>query len=392
MRIGILTFHRSINYGAFMQAYALSNELRKRYGNIVEIIDFELEQKYINYRKPMFGIKNYIFHGNQYRDKYNKFRKDLELLPLSAETLITNDYDKVLNYFNKRYDIIIVGSDAVWAYNKYLKIDNPYWLFGDKLNCIKMSYAASAYSLDVKNVPESDKTYIADCLKSFSYIGVRDVETYNFIKSADPSLKINMNCDPTVLLKKPDRNVAETILKKKGVDINKRVVSIMLTGNEYIYKVQKMLGKKYEFINIDQRNYYADRFKLQRNKYLYDLSPFEWYHIYSCCFLNFTFYFHGTLLALVSHVPTLSFDKTSFDYPYISKIKQLLLDMNLFEFWFDNNIRSKAQEDLFLSKVEYAVKNNELLRKKIEENIEKEKLKSNSFFEHLSSFILCEHS
>ena len=39
-KIGILTFHKSINYGSVLQAFALSDLLSKR-GYAVEIIDYE---------------------------------------------------------------------------------------------------------------------------------------------------------------------------------------------------------------------------------------------------------------------------------------------------------------------------------------------------------------
>ena len=37
MKIGILTYHRSINYGAFVQAYALQRTLIGRFGDSAEI-------------------------------------------------------------------------------------------------------------------------------------------------------------------------------------------------------------------------------------------------------------------------------------------------------------------------------------------------------------------
>ena len=41
MKIGILTFHYAHNYGAMLQAYALSMKLRSL-GHCVEIIDYIL--------------------------------------------------------------------------------------------------------------------------------------------------------------------------------------------------------------------------------------------------------------------------------------------------------------------------------------------------------------
>ena len=41
MKLGILTFHKSINYGAFMQCYALSQRLQRDFPQIeVEVIDY----------------------------------------------------------------------------------------------------------------------------------------------------------------------------------------------------------------------------------------------------------------------------------------------------------------------------------------------------------------
>ncbi len=387
MRIGILTFHRSINYGAFMQAYALSNEIRRRFGDIVEIIDFEKLSKNLNYKKPLYGLKNYIIHGNEYWRKYRKFRKDLDLLPLSRDTLITDDYVKVLDYINGRYDIVIVGSDAVWAYNKGLGIRNPYWLFGDKLHCIKMSYAASAYSLDIVNVPNEDKNYIAECLQSFSYIGVRDTETYKFIKSVNEKLDIHMNCDPTVLLRTPNNDFGKLVLEKKfGIDGRKKIISIMLgTKNYYLNDIIRKLGKQqFEFVYLYNRADWKDRYKFSSDKFLYNLSPYEWYQVYSCFYLNITTYFHGTLLALKGNVPTLSFDETKFSYNYISKIKQVLTDLNLSEYWFDNNVHTKEQKDIVLDRIDYILNNHDQITEHIANNMIIEKEKSNSFFSKLS--------
>lgn len=55
-KIGILTFHKSINYGSVMQAFALSDLLIKR-GYDVDIIDYEPASYSTQYR--IFEKKNY---------------------------------------------------------------------------------------------------------------------------------------------------------------------------------------------------------------------------------------------------------------------------------------------------------------------------------------------
>lgn len=250
-----------------------------------------------------------------------------------------------------------------------------------------MSYAASAYSLDVKNVSQKDKDYIASCLKSFSYIGVRDQETYNFVKSTDSNFEVYRNCDPTVLLDYPDKKNGEKVLKKNGVDTNKKIVSIMLGDNRYINKIQEHLGGEYEFINIYVRNSAKDRYKFWLpNKFIYNLSPFEWYNIFSCVYLNFTSYFHGTLLALKGNVPTISFDNTSFNYEYMSKIRQILTDIGMGDCWYVNKTYSVETEKKILSLVDSLVDNHELVCQNINEKMFLERKKSESFFEKLDLF------
>lgn len=386
MKIGILTFHRSINNGAFMQAYALSEQIQKRFGDIVEIIDFELERKHNSYKKR--SVNKLLIYGGKYKKKYNRFQHDLSFLPLSPESLITDNYEKVLKYIENRYDIVVVGSDAVWAYTKSLGLKNPYWLFGNKLNCIKMSYAASAYSLDFRSVPNEDKDYISECLKSFSYIGVRDNETRNFIHSINPNLKVNINCDPTVLLDKPNVSDANAILNKNKINTEKKVVGIMLSNNNYMLKIQKFLGNKdYEFVDVHRRHYSSKRYYFSINKSLFDLSPFQWYKVYRSFYLSFTNFFHGTLLALKSDVPTFSFDSTSFSYEYLSKIKQLLTDMDFLDYWIDNTVYSKEEEERILSQIEYTINNYENIQNKISLNMKKESQKADSFFNHLSKIV-----
>ncbi|MDD2798978.1 MAG: polysaccharide pyruvyl transferase family protein [Bacteroidales bacterium] len=380
-KIGILTFHRSINYGAFMQAYALSHEIMKRYGPIVEIIDFEIEYKNAHYKEPLYRILG----AKEYYQKYKRFRSDLNLLPLSPETLITNDYSKLLNYISKRYDIVITGSDAVWAYQK-MEVENPYWLFGDNLQCAKLSYAASAYSTDFAKVTEEEKSYIGQALKSFNYIGVRDQETHNFIQSIDSSLIINRNCDPTVLLRKPEKDYASYLLQREKIDIKKPIVGIMAGAIDYMPKIQQHLGPGYQYVNLYLRNRLKDKYNpFLKNHFYNNLSPFEWYNLYAGLHLNFTNYFHGTLLGLKGGVPTFSFDNTNFKYDYVGKIKQVLNDLNLSDFCFEYNRMSKQDEERLFSQIDFAVKNRDQISQTIDENMEVERQKSNSFFKALEA-------
>lgn len=67
MRIGILTFHRAINYGAALQSYALQQYLNDNYGDAY-IIDYNpqyMQQRYAVFNLQRTLTKSLIkFFGN----------------------------------------------------------------------------------------------------------------------------------------------------------------------------------------------------------------------------------------------------------------------------------------------------------------------------------------
>ena len=378
-KIGILTFHRSINYGAFMQSYSLAQQLIRRYGRIVEVVDFEKASKHYAYHAKQ-GLFRIIVYGNGRDIMRGRFQDDLSLLPLSDHSLITDDYDQVLRYIEGRYDIVIVGSDAVWAYNKGLGLKNPYWLFGDSLQCDKYSYAASAFSLDQSKLSDEEKEYIGDCLKSFSYIGVRDQETENLVKTCLPEARVFRNCDPTVLLEKPNEEKAQKVFDKFHLNPRKKLVTIMMGLYEpIIYEVLKKLGKDdFQYVYLYRRMKARERFFPWTPRFLYNLSPYEWYHLFGNSFLNFTSYFHGTLLALKSETPTIAFDTCPIEGAYISKINQLMLDFGLDAFY--NNYHNGISRESILEQIDFILSNHEEIKQQIDRNMSIEAQKSESFF------------
>ena len=388
-KIGILTFHRSINYGAFLQAFTFSNEIKKRFpDNNVEIIDFQLLKRYRQYKKQI-SLKRFPV-CIETAIKHRAFKRDQKKLLLSKERLITDDQNKLLEYIKYRsYDIIIVGSDAVWAYQK-MKLDNPYWLFGEKLNnIIKMSYAASAFSTDFKNVSDSDKSFIKNMLNDFQYIGVRDTETYNFIKEIQPEKEIHYNCDPTFFLPK-NQNImlANKVLRKHLIFTDRPLISFMVGKVPYINELKNHLGNKYRYIHLNHRNQPMDIID-NKTRLLFNLSPLEWYAIYSKCVLNISDYFHGAVLGLINRVPTVTIDKTDFPYPYIGKYEQVMTDLGLddYLFHYKDLLNNMNEKNRFFAQVDYALANHEKEIKRINRKVEMEKEKANSFFSVLKEYL-----
>lgn len=386
MRIGILTFHRSINYGAFIQCYAFSQELKKRYPNhIVEVIDFEYLSKHTGYRNK-YGHLNPL--RIEYSIQYSRFQKDLSLLPLSRQSFITDDTDGLCEYIKRNYDIVIVGSDAVWADKRGVKEGNPYWLFGDKLNSVaKMSYAASAFSTKFDQLTSEQRDYYKDRLSSFYYIGVRDYATKDFVESLfnkdSDQREIHLNHDPSFFLNPCHNKVlVNTTLNRNFVLNKKPSISFMTRYFPYIEDIRKKYNKEYNLLHFYIRNSIGGDLKDLRCRYIFNLSPYEWYNMYSCMTLNFANYFHGACLGIVNHIPTIVVDDSNQNY--MSKYTQVMLDLGLQDRLFK---KGSIDKDTFFATIHYCIEHREEESQRLEKAIEKERIKSNSFFQALETLL-----
>lgn len=157
MKIGILTYHRSINYGAVMQAFALSKRLKEIENVEVEIIDY-MSARMDRYYKlfTIYRGKNGLFRVMDRVSMYRAFMGSMKQLPLSEKKLVTDDVNKFFSYIDGKYDVIVVGSDAVWNYEKR-GLPNPYFLSGE-MAVHKVSYAASCNGIKYNNLDLEKRT------------------------------------------------------------------------------------------------------------------------------------------------------------------------------------------------------------------------------------------
>lgn len=205
-KIGILTFHKSVNYGSVLQAYALQKKL-KALGYSAEIIDYEPKQYqylYGLFRKPV-NMKNLKFDWINLRffRLLKNRKKNFELfrnnyLCLSKEKYC---YGEDINGWADQYSTIITGSDQIW--NPLAKdSDETYFLpIQKKVN--KISYAVSlndGFSNGFQD-PDLYKNRILeyDALSVREEAAKQDLEFF-----LEHKKKIEVVLDPTLLHKKED--------------------------------------------------------------------------------------------------------------------------------------------------------------------------------------------
>ena len=389
-RIGILTYHRSLNYGAVMQAYVLAEKIKERYpDSTVEIIDYSSRKMDIYYKLiTLYRGKDSIFRIKDRVEMYMAFARGLKEMPLSSDRLSCDNADKFREWINSRYDVIICGSDAVWNYSKR-GLPNPYFL--DDIYIPHLSYAASCNGLGIKDFSEIDddtKRYLRSAFSNFTYLGVRDEQTKALVQSVLPEAPVYMNCDPSLLLGEinEDRTRLDTrLVKKYGLDPEKPVIGLMLSNHNGSFsrmlaeKIRERYGDKYQTMALYSCNKYADI------PYVADLTPMEWSTIFGMFDLTMSKYFHGTIFSLLNRTPVISLaaEKNTGGYP--NKVESVLDSMDLGDLYFPAKKGEDVDWGRFLDLMDRLL--TEPITDRIDKGIENEQKKSESFFEKLDKVL-----
>lgn len=221
MRVGIITFHNPVNYGALLQAYALQLTIR-RLGHDCRIIDYRNNETKYGFQKiirKQKGIKNKIFQlislPNYFniKKKYNKFSEfSSKYLKITKETYFYNsNFSKISDCF----DMFLCGSDQIWKPVNN-KLDENYFLnFISDDRKLKVAYAPS-FGVSKINEDLNEKVY--SMLKDFTSISVREKEGQEILRRIGIH-NVNVVLDPTFLLKKGDwdKFVKTPIIKEKYI-------------------------------------------------------------------------------------------------------------------------------------------------------------------------------
>lgn len=385
MKIGILTFHRSINYGAYMQSLALSHEIKERFPSLeVEIIDYTslaMEKNYKVRFKPKM-IKDPLEFFRKIKRK-KVFRDSLKYLPLSPEHIIEDDCSRVFEYIRDRYDCVVVGSDAVWNWIKR-GFPNPYLLdIGEGVT--KLSYAASAFGMGMEHLNEERKAFFGRSLEGFGYIGVRDRYTDKLVHTCAPDVITNFNCDPTTFLDldyvykrlgTTREEFKKKIYKKYNIPEDKRLICIMGTNRNLVKKLKAKYRDTHRVIAVFSATGAEDAF-------LSDVNPLEWSLVFGLCDLTLTNFFHGTLLSIRNSTPVISIDHTDFGVKYKGKLQDALEKMGLSDCFFTLSDAMADDWKTVVKKAEELIADKEI-RNIIDNNRRHMAASSESFFDALA--------
>lgn len=195
MKIGLLTFHDTNNFGSYLQTIGLYKKIIDL-GYSCEIIDYQCEslikrevpQPYKFSLSPKAIIKE-ILWGRYLRTKYNNLKTFLQN---NAQLSVTYNKNTIVNSSNS-YDKYVVGSDIVWGMD-IIEGDTTFFLD------FVIDKKKTAFSSSVGNPwNNEEKAMLKPLLTDFDYIAVRENESADWVEELTENRPIVV-CDPTMLL------------------------------------------------------------------------------------------------------------------------------------------------------------------------------------------------
>ena len=290
-KVGIVTFHTALNYGAILQTYALQKFLNNN--NIDnEIIDYDcpfIKKCYSPFFIAGKKVINSLVRGVVFRNKIFKKRENFNSFLQKYINLSPNyqNVDEMRKDANK-YKYFISGSDQVWSPIS-ANFDLFYFLpFAEDYQ--KHSYAAS---LGTSKLTTDEQNALRQRLKGFKSISVREESAKELLKTITNINNIEVHIDPTLLLSKNDWQ--DMVDKKKTNEKYLLIFNVEKPINDIKFAKNIAKEKKLKIIYINDRTLIKDK----KIKYVEAPTPNEFINLFANADTIITNSFHGTVFSII---------------------------------------------------------------------------------------------
>lgn len=310
MRIGILTLQGASNYGAVLQATALSDFL-KSMGYETEVINFYTPEVYGFYDYHIFSkpLSPRSILSKALRRKRNErewrafeaFRA--KALSFSSRCVDRQSFSEIAS----QYDAVICGSDQVWNPKANGGHMDEYCLSpidGSKVK--KISFAASFGTV---GTVEGREAQIKDYLSDFTALSVREDEAASYLRSV-VGRPVERLVDPSLLMDARYYERFEALTSTPG----RYLLTYMLNGSEGLLETVQSLSARtgLPVISLGKR--------VPGSRLVKDIGPAEYLYLVHHAEAFVTNSFHGTAFALIYGTPFLTFGNGC----YNSRMRTLL--------------------------------------------------------------------
>lgn len=297
MKIGILTYHFAINYGAVLQCYALQQTLHEMGYDDVQIINYNT----YNWRLLLQNLPHRLSF-EFFNKAYIKFRH-YNSADRVFRTFVDNNLcctSKVnmssLPELANKYDAIIVGSDQVWA--PRMRKDHPYFL--NWMPAYKGKRIAYAPCCMTKEIKKNQVEMLREALNEFSYLSVRDIETQSFVYSLTGK-KTELMPDPTILYEFKELMSQHPIISEPYILAYILGDDIQGTNEKAIENLRSLYPNASVYtITLSKTNPVNTAWA---DKVVYDASPADWLNMINNAQVVYTDSFHAAIFSLKFHTP-----------------------------------------------------------------------------------------
>ncbi|MBV9882229.1 MAG: polysaccharide pyruvyl transferase family protein [Sphingomonadaceae bacterium] len=280
-RVGVLTFHRCINYGSYWQARCLVEGLRAR-GHDAMLLDHRSARvdraEWRCALQPLLPARGPSSDRALYAAKARKFLAALAALSRSRP------FDLDAPHGLEAYDLVLVGSDEVWnLLHPWYGRAPLFWgagVTGPRL----AAYGASFGTYDAQHGLDAERGL---WLRRFDAISVRDANSRALARDAtgrEPALVLDPCLAFPPQIRLPD--VGEPYLLVYGHSF----------PNWFVHAVRRVRERGWRLYSAGYRNDWADAQHL-------DAGPLEFARLVAGAAAVATNFFHGCVFALLHRKP-----------------------------------------------------------------------------------------
>lgn len=332
MKIAVLTLPLTVNYGGFLQCYALCKTLRAM-GHDVQHINIQTTYRLPVYKMPYIYTKRIIqklrgkkclLFAEQHANKVNGIIQQHMARFIEDHIPSTSPFynPKALEALNKEsYDAFIVGSDQVWRPTNYLPTEVYFLSFLKNTSTRRIAYAASFGTDDIEYT-KNDQKRCGQLIKLFSAISIREKSASNLIKN-----KYHWQCkepefvlDPTLLLTADDyKKLSQTVdaVSNQG-NLFYYVLDMTADKHRTLEKIAQAKGLK-PFTVFPKSTLPTDK---TEDRIVPSLE--KWLRGFQNAEYVFTDSFHGTVFAILFNKPFIVYGNNGRGMARFHSLLQLL--------------------------------------------------------------------
>lgn len=281
-KIGVLTLHKALNYGAVWQCWALKRACELQ-GYFVETINYNPH----GHQSLLDIIKHQPIVAYRYLTRIYQFGRFV------SRYLNPSCYTESHEWIKAnppQDDVYIVGSDQVWSNELVGELLDSYLLDWAPKEIRRIAYAASTGGgpLEVNTIQLAE-------LRKFSSISVREKQSVESVQDK-VSIPVADVCDPTLLLTQKDY----ITLEKKPIRLPKHYIAYFdLAGDTFSTQSALMLRDHLSLPIVNM----ASKYRRWANFNYVSPTPEQWLYIMHHADYICTNSFHGVAFTIIFRRP-----------------------------------------------------------------------------------------